>query len=116
MALTEAGDAAGLCALMTEDARFMMPPETGVYRGRDTIVASWVTGGFGAPDLGEFRLVETRANRQPALANYLMRPGQTEFHALAIDVLGLRDGAIVDVIAFTASTFPSFGLPNTLPV
>ena len=116
MTLTEAGDAAGLAALMAEDARFMMPPETGLYRGRDTIVAAWVQGGFGSPDLGSFRLLDTRANRQPALANYIRKPGATEFAALAIDVLRIEDGAVVDVFAFPGSVFAAFGLPNTLPV
>jgi RNA polymerase sigma-70 factor (ECF subfamily) len=116
VACTEAGDAAGLKALMVEDARFMMPPETGVYRGRETIVDAWVSGGFGAPELGTFRLVATRANRQPALANYLRKPGDSEYRALAIDVLRLNAGGVADVIAFTAPAFAFFSLPNTLPV
>src|SRR4051812_43085797 len=57
VAMTEAGDAEGLKALMHEDARFMMPPEEGVLRGRDEVVGGWVQGGFGSPDLGAFRLV-----------------------------------------------------------
>ena len=52
----------------------------------------------------------------PRSANYLLKPGDSEFHALAIDVLRMQDGAIADMIAFTASAFPAFGLPNTLPV
>jgi RNA polymerase sigma-70 factor (ECF subfamily) len=116
VAYTESADAAGLKSLMHEDARFMMPPETGLYRGRDTIVASWVTGGFGAPDFGDFRLVETRANRSPALANYVRKPGAPEFTALAIDVLRIEDGRLADIIAFPGSMLSAFGLPNTLPV
>jgi RNA polymerase sigma-70 factor (TIGR02960 family) len=116
VALTEAGDAAGLAALMAADARFMMPPETGLYRGRDTIVSAWVQGGFGAEGFGTFRLVETRANRQPALANYLRKPGDAEFHALAIDVVRIEDGAVIDIFGFPGSVFAAFGLPNTLPV
>src|SRR4051794_476650 len=116
VALTEAGDAAGLAALMAADARFMMPPETGLYHGRDTIVAAWTQGGFGADGFGTFRLVETRASRQPALANYLLKPGAAEFEALAIDVVSIEDGAVADIIAFPGSLFAAFGLPNTLPV
>src|SRR4051794_17740248 len=84
VAMTEAGDARGLPTLMHEDARFMMPPEPGLWRGRDTIVNAWVTGGFGTEEIGDFRLLITRANRQPAPANYLRKPGDAEFHALAI--------------------------------
>jgi RNA polymerase sigma-70 factor (ECF subfamily) len=116
VALTEAGDAAGLAALMAADARFMMPPESGLYHGRDTIVAAWVQGGFGADDFGDFKLVETRANRQPALANYLRKPGEDVFHALAIDVVRIEDGSVIDIFAFPGSLFAAFGLPNTLPV
>ena len=116
LACTEAADAAGLKALMHEDARFMMPPETGVYRGRDAIVDGWFSGGLGSPEFGVLRLVETRANRQPALANYHLKPGAGEYVALAIDVLDIRDGAVADIIAFGASSFEVYGLPNTLPV
>ena len=37
--------------------------------------------------MGEWRLVPTRANRMPAAASYLRRPGETEFRAFKIDVL-----------------------------
>ena len=47
---SEAGDAQALAALMDEDARFSMPPEPGLYVGRDTIVDFWVEGGFGDPE------------------------------------------------------------------
>ena len=114
VAATEAGDARGLWALMHDDARFMMPPETGLYVGRDTIVDAWVTGGFGAEGFGQFKLVPARANFQPALANYLRKPDETVFKALAIDVLRVVDGRITDITAFGASVFPAFGLPEVL--
>jgi RNA polymerase sigma-70 factor (TIGR02960 family) len=116
VAYTEAGDAAGIASLMHEDARFMMPPEVGLMTGRDTIVASWVQGGFGAPDFGDFRLTIVRANHAPALANYVRKPDEDEFHLFALDVLRIEDGAIVDVIAFSGSALDPFGLPNTLAV
>src|SRR3954452_24868242 len=63
MAASEAGDVEALKALFAEDLRFLMPPEPGMYVGRDTIVAFWVDGGFGDPDgLGEFRCLLTHAN------------------------------------------------------
>ncbi|HET6547233.1 MAG TPA: RNA polymerase subunit sigma-70 [Solirubrobacter sp.] len=111
---TEANDAHRLAALMHEDARFWMPPETGIYVGRDTILAAWVQGGLGSDELGDFRLLETRANRQPALANYLRKPGEREYRALAIDVVRLEGGAVAEIIGFGASVFPAFGLPATL--
>jgi RNA polymerase sigma-70 factor (ECF subfamily) len=114
MALTEAGDASGLRELMREDARFMMPPETGIYRGRDTVVGSWVQGGFGSPELGEFRLTLTRANGQPAVVNYLRKPDSDVFRLLAIDVLRIEAGQITDIIAFSYPHFAYFDLPESL--
>jgi RNA polymerase sigma-70 factor (TIGR02960 family) len=111
---TEAGDADGLRALMHEDARFMMPPETGLFLGRDAVVDAWVTGGFGSEDFGDLKLVLTRANRQPALANYFRKPGGDAFTAFAIDVLRVEDGRVVEVIAFGLPAFASFGLPREL--
>jgi len=111
---TEAGDAQGLWALMHEDARFMMPPETGLFVGRDAIIDAWVTGGFGSEGFGEFKLVHTRANRQPAVANYFRKPGEEAFAALAIVVLRVEDGRLAEVIAFGSSVFAAFGLPQEL--
>ena len=54
-----------------------MPPEPGLYVGRDTIVGFWAEGGFGDPrSFGDFRCSLTRANRQPAVANYVRAPGR----------------------------------------
>jgi RNA polymerase sigma-70 factor (TIGR02960 family) len=114
VAFTEAGDAWGIAALMAEDSRFMMPPQPGVYLGRDRIVSSWVEGGFGSDDFGQFRMLVTRANRQPAIANYVRKPGAQEFRALALDVLRIEDGRIVDIVMFESSLFAAFGLPATL--
>ena len=61
---TEAADAHALAALMHEDARFSMPPEPGLWVGRDTIVDAWISGGFGSDDLGQ--LPPARDPRQPA--------------------------------------------------
>ena len=77
----EAGDAWGIAALMAEDARFMMPPEPGVYFGRDTIVAGLDRGRLRRPS-SEIRTLVTRANRQPVVANYFRKPGEDVFEAL----------------------------------
>ena len=54
------------------------------------------------------------ANRQPAAACYLRRPGETAFRAFAIDVLRIEDGEIAEITAFEPDLFPAFGLPLTL--
>ena len=111
---SERGDAAALAALMREDARFAMPPEPELYVGRDTIAAAWVKGGFGADWWGELRCRVTRANRQPAVACWARRAGESEFEALAVDVLRIEDGAIAEITAFCADLFGAFDLPQTL--
>jgi RNA polymerase sigma-70 factor (ECF subfamily) len=110
----EAADADGVRDLMRADARFMMPPETGMYRGRDTIVGAWVQGGFGSPEFGDLKLTLTRANGQPALANYHRKPDSDVFRLFALDVLLIEDGRIVDIIAFQTPHFAAFGLPEAI--
>ncbi len=111
---TQAGDAQGLKDLMYERATFMMPPNPGVYVGGETIVDSWFQGGLGSDDFGELKLVLTRANRQPALANYLRRPGEDRFTAFALDVLRIENGRIRDITGFEYPDFAAFGLPKVL--
>jgi RNA polymerase sigma-70 factor (ECF subfamily) len=109
---TERGDAAGLAAMLREDARFSMPPEPGVWRGRDAIVEGWVEGGFGTPEFGDIRCLVTVANRQPAVANYVRKPGDSAYRAFALDVLRIEGGEITDIVTFPVH--PAFGLPPEL--
>ena len=107
-------DMDALKALLAENARFSMPPEAGVWTGRDTIVDAWVEGGLGNEEYSDFRFVATRANMQPAIANYLRRPGDSEYRALALDMLRVEDRLIAEIVAFHADVFPALGLPPTL--
>ena len=52
----------------------------------------------------------TSANLQPAVACYLKRPGETEYRALALDVLRIEEGEIADITSFTYA-----GLPGVRP-
>ena len=111
---SERADAHALAALMREDSTWSMPPEPGHWRGRDKIVGYWLEGGFGTPEFGRFRCLLTSANRQPAVACYLLKPGQTEATGLALDVLRIEEGVIADITSFTSAVFPAFGLPSKL--
>jgi len=111
---SERNDAQALVAMLHEDARFSMPPEPGLYVGRETIRAFWTEGGVGSAAFGDIRCVLTSANRQPAVANYQRLPGASEFRALALDVVRVEDGAVVEIVAFMPGVFRSFGLPATL--
>jgi RNA polymerase sigma-70 factor (ECF subfamily) len=114
MEATDRADVAGLAALLREDATFSMPPQPGVWSGRDNIVGMWQEGGFGTPAFGELRTLATRVNRQPAVANYVRGPGADHYRALALDVLRIEDGAIADITTFDGRLFATLGLPTRL--
>jgi hypothetical protein len=78
------------------------------------VVQSWVDGGFGSESFGSVRCVITRANGQPAVANYVRQPGNDGHSPLALDVLRIVDGAIADIVTFDGSVFGWFGLPEEL--
>lgn len=111
---SERADAEGLAALLHEDVRFSMPPQPGVWTGRQSVVQGWVDGGFGTESFGRMRCLLTRANGQPAVACYVRRPGDPAFRALAIDVLRVEEGLVADVVTFDGALVGHFGLPPTL--
>jgi RNA polymerase sigma-70 factor (ECF subfamily) len=105
----ERADADALAALVREDARLTMPPHPVWYAGREAILVA-TRQGFD-PAFGHLRTVFTAANRQPAAAHYLRRPGETEYRPLALDVVRIEDGLIAEITSFvTPELFPAFGL------
>jgi RNA polymerase sigma-70 factor (TIGR02960 family) len=112
---SETPDVAGLAGVLHDEIRFSMPPQPGVWEGRDAVVGMWVEGGFGSEAFGSLRCVVTRANRQPAVANYVRQPGDDHFVPLALDVVRIADGAVIEIVTFDGSVFERFGLPVTLP-
>lgn len=112
--LNERADAQGIAALLHEDVRFSMPPQAGVWTGRENVVQSWIDGGFGSDSFGSMRSVATRANGQPAVACYVRKPGDAVYAPLALDVLQVRDGFVTEIVTFDGEVFDRFGLPDTL--
>jgi hypothetical protein len=49
-------------------ARLAMPPQPGVWVGRDETIKGWVAGGFGRGDYADWQCRTTMANGQPAVA------------------------------------------------
>jgi RNA polymerase sigma-70 factor (TIGR02960 family) len=111
---SETPDPLALKRLLSEDVRFSMPPTPGVWEGRDTVVGSWIEGGFGSETFGSLRCLVTHANRQPAVACYVRRPGDDGYSAMAIDVLHIVDGTVAEIMTFDGSVFGWFGLPETV--
>ena len=112
----ERGDIAAIAALLTQDAWLRMHPVPVAYRGRAAArhFLSAVAFPGGTPG---YRLVETRANDQPAFGCYLRDPAAAVDHACGLVVLTIDDeGRIAAIDRFTDnSMLPLFGLPRTLP-
>ena len=106
-------DAGAALAAAAEDIRITMPPMPMCFDGRDALVPL-LERAFGPERDGEWRLLPTTANRMPAAASYLCRPGDTAFRAFKLDVLRVEDGLIAEITTFGYSRFPGFGLPPTL--
>jgi RNA polymerase sigma-70 factor (TIGR02960 family) len=109
----ESGDVDSVVALLSEDARLTMPPETMEYIGAPAIHRFFST----VPASGRlerFKLVATRANGQPAFACYL-RTHEGPLRAYGLMVLSLSHDEIVAITGFPdTGVFASFGLPRTL--
>ena len=111
---SERADLASLAALLREDARCAMPPQPGVSVGRAALVELWRAAIAGPLAFGEFRIIPTGANRQPAAAAYVRRAGDDRYRPLAIDVLRIEDGLVAEVTTFGPRWFPRFELPSAL--
>jgi RNA polymerase sigma-70 factor, ECF subfamily len=99
--------------MLREDVRLAMPPHPTWYDGREAILVAMMAA-FD-PRFGSLRAVVSGANRQPAIAHYLRAPGETEYRALAIDVLRLEGGRVAEITSFPqAGLFAAFGLPPLL--
>jgi RNA polymerase sigma-70 factor (ECF subfamily) len=117
MDATERADGAALTALLREEARLTMPPYPTWFQGRQDIATAFefATDPKSPSYLGELRTVATAANRQPAVAAYVRRTGDSEYRALGIDVLRLEGDLVVEITRFIrADIFAAFGLPPTL--
>jgi RNA polymerase sigma-70 factor (TIGR02960 family) len=103
-------DAEAAIAIAAQDVRITMPPSPWRFDGAEAIRPLMAE----ATVMGEWRLIPVGANRMPAAASYLRRPGDSEFRAFKFDVMRIEAGAIVEITTFNADLFPAFGLAPTL--
>jgi RNA polymerase sigma-70 factor, ECF subfamily len=108
-------DSAAVIELLGDEVRFSMPPQELRFEGRPA-VAAFFQELFGAENPGDWRLVATRANGQPAAANYIRAWGETIYRAATLDVFDIQGTAIVEITTFGPDVFPGFGLPLELPL
>jgi RNA polymerase sigma-70 factor (TIGR02960 family) len=90
----ERADVPALLDLLTEDARFTMPPLPAWFEGRDDVGRFFSERVFAAP----WRLVPIGANAQQALACY--QSDGKRLRLGAVNVLSLRDGRIAWIAGF----------------
>jgi RNA polymerase sigma-70 factor, ECF subfamily len=109
----EKADIGAFEALIREDAVSRMPPQPEVTLGRAAILKLMTDAGFGTEAFGHLRCVTTRANRQPAVAFYVLQPGDTTYRAMALDVLQIEEGIITEIVTFGPEVFPAFALQLT---
>ncbi len=108
----EAGDVAGLVSLLTEDAVITAPLAGGAYLG--PAAAASVFEAIFAQDRS-YRLIPTRANRQPAFGVYVRDPATGVFHANGMLVLTLVGDRIRAMTRFDNSVIAKFGFPGGSP-
>ncbi|SDJ98078.1 RNA polymerase sigma-70 factor, ECF subfamily [Actinopolyspora mzabensis] len=116
MLAAERGDADTISSLLSEDVVLTMPPNPMWFIGREAMM-SFIrpsTDPTSPHYLGRWKHRPTFANRQPASAGYLQRPGTTVYRAQVLDVLRIQDGKIVEITSFEPHLFPAFGLSMTL--
>jgi RNA polymerase sigma-70 factor (ECF subfamily) len=107
----ERGDVEAILAMLTDDARYSMPPLPRWYEGRDAIREFLLDG----PLAVRWRFVPTYANGQLAFGTYLWNPEASVFTAAALDVVALRGDRIAEVVSFlTPETLTMCGLPTHL--
>jgi RNA polymerase sigma-70 factor, ECF subfamily len=110
----QAADVPSIVKILTEDALFTMPPQPTRYEGREEIGAFLATVPGGGR-LDRFRLVPTRANRQPAVAAYYRDDSDGAYEAHAVIVLAIEGEQISSLVRFAdPGLFGRFGLPATL--
>jgi RNA polymerase sigma-70 factor (ECF subfamily) len=103
-------DAEAAMAVAARDIRITMPPQPVCFHGPEAIRPLMAE----AVAMGEWRVLPAAANRMPAAAGYLRRPGDSQFRAFKLDVMRIRAGAIVEITVFGADLFSAFGLPPAL--
>ncbi len=113
-AAVERGDTECVVSLLTDDALLTMPPQPLEYQGRAAIAAflrhrAELRG-------ATLRVVQTRANTQPAFGCYLPDAHAAVARPYGLIVLTLEGNAVAAITWFAdTSVFRNFGLPRMLP-
>ncbi|MEV6646598.1 RNA polymerase subunit sigma-70 [Amycolatopsis sp. NPDC051371] len=115
IAAYEAGDPQAVARLLHAEARAVMPPYELWFGNAAAIVrALSLSLDPASPHcVGRFRMRPTRANRQPAVATWLRRPGEDDYRWFGVSLLTIEHGLITDLAAFESVPAAAWGLPET---
>ena len=107
----ESGDVETIVAMLTEDARYSMPPLTVWYEGHEQIrgFLAEVTAGR------RWRFLPASANGQLAFGTYLWDDSAAAYLPAGLDLLVLRGRRVAEVVSFLDARLPAFDLPDRLP-
>jgi RNA polymerase sigma-70 factor (ECF subfamily) len=112
IAAFENADATALQQLLRHDAMLELPPSPTWFAGGEA--AKHAASGLGSP--GEWRMLPTSANGQPAAAAYRRVPGDDVHRAYGIVVLTLTPTGIARLVVFgDPALLTRFGLPPVHP-
>jgi RNA polymerase sigma-70 factor (ECF subfamily) len=117
IAAYEQGNPNAVAKLLHEDAQAVMPPYPLWFGSRGAIVrALSLSMDPAAPTcVGRFRMLPIRANRQPAVATYLRRPGEDAYRWFGVTLLTIERGLVAAMAAFEPPSAQPWGLPETWP-
>jgi RNA polymerase sigma-70 factor (ECF subfamily) len=116
VAASQRADVTEMAAMLAADVVLTMPPNPMWFQGREEIL-SFVRPTFDPTSpqyFGKWQHLPVAANRQPAAAGYVQRPGTNVYRAQVLDVLRVEGGEIVEITSFEPHLFVAFGLPLTL--
>ncbi|NJP90800.1 sigma-70 family RNA polymerase sigma factor [Nonomuraea sp. FMUSA5-5] len=106
----EAGDVDTIVAMLTEDAKYSMPPLTAWYQGHAGIRAFLEEGALRR----RWRFLAAEANGQVAFGTYMWDEKAGRYVPGGLDLLVLRGTRIAEVVSFLDADLTTFGLPASL--
>ena len=106
----EVGDVEAIVAMLTDDARYSMPPLRIWYEGQQAIRSFLVE----AVRSNRWRFLPAGANGQLAFGTYRWDDAHEAYLPAGLDLLALRGPRVAEVVSFLDAPFPRFGLPARL--
>ncbi|GAA0470271.1 RNA polymerase sigma factor [Paractinoplanes deccanensis] len=107
----ETGDVEAIVGMLTDDARYSMPPLPVLYTGRPAIREFLVGGPLGL----RWRFRPAAANGQVAFGIYRWDDRAAAYLPGGLDLLRLRSDRVAEVVSFLDADLTAFGLPARLP-